>query len=1008
MLARGSFLRWLLLAIIVVGLLTTVRAFRLGVVLGREAALLGQWVYLSDLPWEEASTGWLAVANGDEPARDLSFSGKSLLMGGTTFEKGLGTYPLSQIIYKLGAQYTLFEAYVGLNDDSNAGRGETHFLVMLDGVLVYNSGPMHQGDAPRRVELFVLGGDELRLITQTDPDAGPSYTNWAEAKVLRSLAIGEESAARQIRRQMDLQQGARDISKERDSWRIAGFSAAAASAFDGRNAENDRETVSDVDVGHNRLLLSNNELGLALGYGGEKHGMLTLLQRKTGEVVLYEAVPAIEIGPGERLDLHEDTEPDGFIFRDVADPVFGQGKELEVWLRAIDGSPWRGRINLSLFDGQPYMLMRMLVTSADGREVGSPRFRFFQGITPNAIVGDDLQYITDFSRMRYSKVADGLLYREAMGFGKPMYLWSEKAQRGLLLSVIDKASSPTRFSIQRDPGLIRSRLGLSVAELETDDRTVASSPTLYLEATSGSDISQAFNNYRKLMAIRYPPLALPDWMRYQWLSWYVYFMDISDAKLKSQIDYIADNLGDLGPWHIIVDAGWYVAEGREGADWRNVDTEKFPDGLRSLVDYAHQRGVRVVLYFSAPYLDSRQQVGDWLGLRNIIEQHPDWLIRLGEEEKPGETIERESFVYDFANAGFRQYLQDVMEDYFVRYDVDGIKIDGLGNAEGALLSQDKLNGFGLVEKAAAPTMEIYRFIWKNATLHKPDAYIEAGWMTPLFANRYAHTFRYGDERAAFSSDYPFPGLVEHIDYAVLQKLMLGQRPNMGAIMDDPNQSEVNRQWLQAALALGTQVSLSFSLPNMSSDTLSAYRSLLTHYDPFKGETRVSGLFQPEIFLTQREEISYLGILNRGNEQKEFTVELADYGLDPIETYLEYDVEENAYRPITGTMRAVVPGASFRLYLLRATPGVVWTNSSFDARRESDGDLMITARGPASLPGNMSVYVPGARAVYLDGKPLSRTRRATLQPGTFSYNSRIGILRLEYDHKQPHEIRVEVP
>ncbi|MCL4465138.1 MAG: NPCBM/NEW2 domain-containing protein [Chloroflexi bacterium] len=993
----------------VVGLLTTVRLFRLGMVMGSSATLLGQWVYLSDLPWEEASTGWLAVANDNKPARDAAFSGSRLLMRGTAFEKGLGTYPLSQITYRLGGQYALFEAYAGLNDDSHVEGAEVHFMVMLDGILVYNSGPFHQGDAPRRIELFVNGGDELRLVTQAGADAGPAYTNWADARLLRSFSIGEEAAERNMRHQVELQQQARDISKERDNWRIAGMSAGVARIFDGQGSDGEHRTRGEVDVEHDRLLLSNDQLGLVIGYGGVKHGLLTLLQRSEGQVALYDAAPAVDIAPGHRLDLHEDTEPDGFVFRDVSDPVFGQGKELEISLRADNGLPWHSRIKFTLFDGQPYLLMRMLIASTDGQEVGTPRFRFFQATTPNLIIGEDLQYITDFSRVRHFAVPDdGLLYREAMGYGKPLYLWSDKARRGILLSIIDEARTPSRFSAQVDSGQVRGRLGLSADRIDIGShQTVASSPTLYLEMTGGRGVAQAFDNYRSLMARRYPPLALPDWVRYQWLSWYVYYMDIDEDEMRHQIDYIAENLGDLGPWHIIVDAGWYVAEGREGADWRNVDKAKFPNGLRSLVDYAHERGVRVVLYFSAPYLDSRQRAGDWLGLRNIIEQHPDWLVRLGEETNGMGSTERASYIYDFANPGLRQYLQEVMQDYFVRYDVDGIKIDGLGNAEGALLTPDRLDPFGLVERAAAPTMGIYRFIWRNVTDLKPDAYIEAGWMTPLFANRYSHTFRYGDERAAFSSDYPFPGLIEHIDYAVLQKLMLGQRPNMGAITDDPNQSEVNRQWIEAALALGTQISLSFSLPEMNQDTLSAYRSLLVHYDPFKGKTKVSSLLRPEVFATVRDETAYLGLLNRDGEPKEFTVTLADYGLDPTKSYLAYDVEENAFQRINGTLHTIVPGKGLRLYLLRSTPGVVWTNSSFDTVREGNGNLMITVRGPASPPGNIAVYVPRPRAVYLDGQPLSRTRMAALRPGTFSYNNRIGVLRLQYDHKEAHEIRVEV-
>src|SRR5207247_7277263 len=105
-------------------------------------------------------------------------------------------------------------------------------------------------------------------------------------------------------------------------------------------------------------------------------------------------------------------------------------------------------------------------------------------------------------------------------------------------------------------------------------------------------------------------------------------------------------------------------------------------------DYAHGRGVRVMGYVSVPYLDSRARPGDWLGLREVIERHRDWLIELGGDDT------RQSFAFDFAKPAVRDYWRAVIHDLLVDHDMDAIKVDGLGNAEGAQLSPDAVDAFG--------------------------------------------------------------------------------------------------------------------------------------------------------------------------------------------------------------------------------------------------------------------------------------------------------------------------
>jgi alpha-galactosidase len=78
-------------------------------------------------------------------------------------------------------------------------------------------------------------------------------------------------------------------------------------------------------------------------------------------------------------------------------------------------------------------------------------------------------------------------------------------------------------------------------------------------------------------------------------TWFAYGVGVDEASMRREIDGAAD----LGAELFVLDAGWYVGAGRSGVSdfssglgtWR-VDSSRFPNGLRSLSDYAHGRGLK--------------------------------------------------------------------------------------------------------------------------------------------------------------------------------------------------------------------------------------------------------------------------------------------------------------------------------------------------------------------------------------------------------------------------------
>lgn len=995
-----------------------------------QSLAVAQSVYLSDLEWEQATTGWVAIANDGLPARDMSFTGGPISIAGVEYAKGLGTYPVSEITYDLNREYQTFEAAVGLDDEVPEGAGGVEFMVFVDEALLYRSGIVRSDEPARDVKLNVAGAQTLRLVV-TDASDGLdlNYADWAEARLSRvimgSYEDPKDDLQTTVQNQLRERRHAREADEEQASARATSEIDSLCRFLDTLSPEQDGSVDcvmegtagtlvrAGYDERRGLLVAGNERLMVTLGLGGESNGTLSLLDLRTRSMRVENASPVLKLSADRVVSFERDSLPNGYEIIDISDPVFGHGKAVEGrYTFPQIGS--EARLEVSLFDRAPYALYQIFLTSSSQPDsaaslVDSAAFKFFSLDSGAFFFGKNVEYIADLSRIRRGVLRDdGVLRREAVDLGKPIFLRDRESRKGLILALIGETRSLPEFEVITDPGRFASRLALASQAMvgaSAGSESVAS-PRLYVELTDSDDLRHAFGNFKNIMQQLYPPAPLPNWVKYQWLSWYPYYMDIDEAAIKRQIDYIAENLGDLGPWSVLIDAGWYVAEGREGSDWRNVDPDKFPSGLRALVDYAHSRDVMVILYFSSPYLDSRERPGDWLGLKELIDRHRDWLFVLGEDES------RKSFAYDFSNPDVQEYMRNVLRDFFLKYDVDGIKIDGLGNAEGAILDRERLNAFGMVDKVAGQTMSIYRFIYENARSIKKNIYVESGWLTPLFASPYAHTFRYGDERVTFSGRYPFPGLVEHIDYAAFQKAVLGQRPNMGAIYDDPNVSVVNQWWLQGGLALGTQVVLSFDLPQMTDDVLNEYRELLVHYNAFQGETRFGENFEshgesfgPGSFATISEPYIFLGVVNREKQDKLSVLRLADFGIVEGTEYAALDVNAGRYYKTSGTVSVHTPAKSFRLILLRRSPGVMWTNSSFREMSNGQSVVEFVARGPKAVEGFAEVIVPEPRSVSVDAVELVESRAPTIDEGHYFYDRNTGILKLKYSHDGPRRILI---
>ncbi|MEN6338101.1 MAG: alpha-galactosidase, partial [Phycisphaerales bacterium] len=94
-------------------------------------------------------------------------------------------------------------------------------------------------------------------------------------------------------------------------------------------------------------------------------------------------------------------------------------------------------------------------------------------------------------------------------------------------------------------------------------------------------------------------------------------IDANEARQILFIDRYAQEDIKLDYWWM--DAGWYI---HHGGGWPRVgtwevDPARFPRGLRAVSDYAHSKGLKILVWFEP----ERVAAGTWLA-----ENHPEWIL----------------------------------------------------------------------------------------------------------------------------------------------------------------------------------------------------------------------------------------------------------------------------------------------------------------------------------------------------------------------------------------------
>ncbi len=135
-------------------------------------------VWLDDLNLNAATQGW------GEPNKNKSVEGHSLTIGGKKFERGFGTHAESRLRVNLAGDTQKFSASVGVDDEVNGNReSSVEFIVRGDGKVLWKSGVLKAGEAPKNCDVDLTGVKSL-ILEVSDADDGINYdhADWADAK----------------------------------------------------------------------------------------------------------------------------------------------------------------------------------------------------------------------------------------------------------------------------------------------------------------------------------------------------------------------------------------------------------------------------------------------------------------------------------------------------------------------------------------------------------------------------------------------------------------------------------------------------------------------------------------------------------------------------------------------------------------------------------------------------------------------------------------------------------
>ncbi|HEY5912613.1 MAG TPA: alpha-galactosidase [Verrucomicrobiae bacterium] len=192
------------------------------------------------------------------------------------------------------------------------------------------------------------------------------------------------------------------------------------------------------------------------------------------------------------------------------------------------------------------------------------------------------------------------------------------AEEGLIIVVGWPGQWAAEFTRDQATGL-RVTAGQEKTHLKLHPGEEIRTPLMALQFWRG-DWIRAQNIWRRWMLAhnlprpggKLPPVQMAACSSHQFGE----MINANSASQKLFVDRYLEEKLPLDYWWM--DAGWYWCDGSwpKTGTWE-VDTNRFPGGLRPISDHARAKGVKTIVWFEPERVHS----GTWL-----TEQHPDWIL----------------------------------------------------------------------------------------------------------------------------------------------------------------------------------------------------------------------------------------------------------------------------------------------------------------------------------------------------------------------------------------------
>ena len=143
---------------------------------------LTAWLSAQTLWLDEIQTNLMESGRGESRA-GFSAAGHPLKVAGQTFKRGVGTHPVSRIMFLLQGKAVRFTALVGV-DDAADSLAEAEFFVLADQRIIWKSGPMKKGDTARKADVSLDGVHKLALLVSGNGNPERmAYADWLDARI---------------------------------------------------------------------------------------------------------------------------------------------------------------------------------------------------------------------------------------------------------------------------------------------------------------------------------------------------------------------------------------------------------------------------------------------------------------------------------------------------------------------------------------------------------------------------------------------------------------------------------------------------------------------------------------------------------------------------------------------------------------------------------------------------------------------------------------------------------